>query len=94
LELELGLSLQILLLQLRDQVVLELDLLKTLIVFGVGCSGLLRVYFLVFLQLDVLLTQFLHANGVGLFFESNFCQLLLIHLNLVLGFPLGLLLSH
>ena len=94
LQLELSLGLQIFLLELRDQVVLELDLLETLVVLGVGRSGLFGIDFLVFLELDVLLTQLLHANGVGLLLESNLSELLLIHLNFVFGLPFSLFLRY
>ena len=64
LKFEFGFRFEVLLLKLRDQVVLELDLLQALVVLGVGLSGLLSVDFLIFLQLDVLLTELLHANSI------------------------------
>ena len=93
LKFELGFSFQILLLKLCDQVVLEFDLLKALIVLRVGLSGLLSVDFFIFLQLDVLLTKLLHANSIRLLLKANLCQLLLIHLHLVFRLSFGLLLG-
>ena len=93
LELELGLSLEILLLELRDQVILKLDLLQALVVPGISRCRLLRINFLVLLQLYVLLTQLLHADRIGLFLETDLGELLLVHLDFVLRLPLGLLLG-
>ena len=56
-------------------------------------SSLLGIDFFIFLQLDVLLTELLHANSIRLLLEANLCELLLIHLHLILRFSLSFLLS-
>ena len=94
LQLELSLRFEVLLLQLGDQVILKLDLLEARIVSGISCRSLLSVYLFVLLQLDVLLTQLLHANGIRLLLELDLGELLLIHLYLVFCLALGLFLSH
>ena len=93
LELEFGLRLQIFLLKLGDQVVLQLDLLETLVVSSVGRCRLVGIVLLVLLELDVLCLQFLHGKRVRLLLETNLRQLLLVHLNFVLRLALLLLLS-
>ena len=92
LELEFGLRLQIFLLKLGDQVVLQLDLLETLVVSSVGCCRLVGIVLLVLLELDVLCLQFLHGKRVRLLLETDLRQLLLVHLNFVLRLALLLLL--
>ena len=93
LELKFGLRLQVLLLKLGDQVVLQLDLLETLVVPSVGCGRLVGIVFFVLLELDVLGLQFLHGKRVRLLLKADLRQLLLVHLNLVLRLALLLLLS-
>ena len=56
-------------------------------------SGLFSVDFLIFLKLNVLLTELLHANSIRLLLEANLCQLLLVHLHLVFRLSLGFLLG-
>ena len=68
-------------------------MLQALVVPGVSRCRLLRVNFLVFFQLYVLLTQLLHAYRIGLFLETDLGELLLVHLDFVLGLPFGLLLG-
>ena len=93
LKLKLCLSLEILLLELGNEIVLQLDLFKALVVLCVSKSSLVSIDFLVLLKLDVLLTELLHGDGIGLLLESNFEDLLLVHLHLVLSFAFSLLLS-
>ena len=93
LELEFGLSLQVLLLELSDQVVLQLHLLEALVVLGVSESSLVGIDLLILLQLYVFLAQFHHFDGVGILSEHDLGQLLLIHLNFVLGLALSLFLG-
>jgi len=93
LELEFGLSLQVLLLELSDQVVLQLNLLEALVVLGVSESSLIGIDLLIFLQLNVFLAQFNHFDGIRVLSEHDFGQLLLVHLNFVLGLALGLFLG-
>ena len=66
---------------------------KALVVLCVSKSSLVSVNLLVLLKLDVLLTELLHGDGIGLLLESNFEDLLLVHLHLVLSFAFSLLLS-
>mmetsp|Transcript_29099 Transcript_29099/g.36065 ORF Transcript_29099/g.36065 Transcript_29099/m.36065 type:complete len:298 (+) Transcript_29099:397-1290(+) len=93
LEFEFGLSFEVLLLQLSDQVVFELDLLEALIVARVGCCCLVSIVLFVALKLNIFSLKLLHGQRVGLLLKANLGELLVVHLDFVFSFALVLLLS-
>ena len=91
LELKSLLCVDVLLLKLGDQVVLQLDLLQSLIVFGVRLSGLESVSLLFSLQLSVLLVEICDLVHVSLSLVDHLGQLILLCQLLVFVGPLLLL---